>query len=574
MPLENWDFSCPDWVDRLKAGRSLVPDLPLDERLVARAVGMFNRLRLPDVAGTPAMAEAAGDWWRDIIAALFGSVDASGVRHVRELLCLVPKKNSKTTNAGATGLVAMLMDQSPRQAYNIFGPTQEIAERGFAQAVGMIAADPEAVLQKRFLVRHHLKTIVDQVTQSTLKVQTFDEKVATGGIPKGVIIDELHILGKMESASRVLGQIRGGMLPRRDAFMLMITTQSDQMPAGVFKQELQLARSIRDGKVKGLGARLLPVLYEFPESMQIDPERPWEDPAMWPMVLPNLNRSIKLDDLRGDWLASQEKGEAEIRRWASQHLNIEVGLALHDSRWRAADYWEGAADRSLASLDDLLARSEVAVVGVDGGGSDDLFGLAVIGRERETRRWLHWGRAWALPEVFERRKDIAPALRDFADDGDLIACETGDDIVSDVVALCERIRDAGLLPDTASIGMDAACIGGLIDAMLEADFTLVSDGGQMAAVPQTVAHLTSAINSIDWKLRDKQMLHCAQPLMAWCMGNVKAVLAGNGISITKATAGRAKIDPVAAMLNAAKLMEKGPVVAVASPYERRGLVRI
>ena len=26
-----WSFACPDWVERLKSGRSLVPDLPIDK---------------------------------------------------------------------------------------------------------------------------------------------------------------------------------------------------------------------------------------------------------------------------------------------------------------------------------------------------------------------------------------------------------------------------------------------------------------------------------------------------------------------------------------------------------------
>ena len=266
---EGWDFSCPDWAERLERGDSLLPSLPLDEAAAARAVAIFDRLRLPDVPGTPALGDAAGDWIRDLVAALLGSIDEDGVRHVGEFLELVPKKNTKTTSGAAIMLTAMLAedpDRSRNQQFHLYGPTQPIAELAFDQAAGMIQADPDNYLQQRFQIRDHIKTIEDLVTGNELKVKTFDMKVSTGTIPKAVLIDELHILGSMHFAARVIGQIRGGLITRPDSFLGFITTQSDEPPAGAFRAELQLARGIRDGRIGGKAARMLPMLYEFPEA--------------------------------------------------------------------------------------------------------------------------------------------------------------------------------------------------------------------------------------------------------------------------------------------------------------------
>ena len=46
------------------------------------------------------------------------------------------------------------------------------------------------------------------------------------------------------------------------------------------------------------------------------------------MVTPNRDRSVTIKRLEDDWAQAKVKGQGEIVRWASQHLNIEIGLAL------------------------------------------------------------------------------------------------------------------------------------------------------------------------------------------------------------------------------------------------------
>ena len=100
------------------------------------------------------------------------------------------------------------------------------------------------------------------------------------------------------------------------------------------------------------------------------------------MVTPNRDRSVTIKRLEDDWAKAKLKGQGEIVRWASQHLNIEIGLALRSDRWVGADLL-AAGRRHEPTLDALLERSEVVVIGIDGGGLDDLLGLAVLGRDRE-----------------------------------------------------------------------------------------------------------------------------------------------------------------------------------------------
>ena len=548
--MTGWSFACPDWEDRLRTGRSLLPELPLDPVQVKRAVAIYNRLRVPNVPGTPALGEVGGDWSRDIVRAIFGSL-VDGYRMVPELFAMVPKKNTKTTTGAACSVTALLLNERPHADFILTAPTQLIADTGFEMAAGMIDTDPEGYLQKRFHVAYHRKEITCRRLKATLKVRTFDMDVLTGTNPAGILMDEVHLLGSKAYAARVIGQLRGGMIAVPESFLIIITTQSDEPPAGVFKSELQYARGVRDGRITS-NVRMLPMLYEFPEAIQTDEEKPWLDPKLWHMVLPNLGRSITIDRLVDEFETAKEKGEDEVRRWASQHLNIEIGLALHSDRWRGADFWNQAADSSV-TVERLLADCDVIVAGIDGGGLDDLFGMALLGRDKISRDWLLWSHAWAQPEVLGRRKDIAARLEDFARDGDLTLCDDVNQDIEEATELLRRIHDAGLFPEKAGIGLDPFSIGALVDRLAEAGMS----GPLLQGIRQGSA-LSPASWGMERKLKDGTLWHAGSRLMAWCVGNAKTEQRGNAVLITKQVAGKAKIDPLVAAFNAVMLMSQNP----------------
>lgn len=559
-----WDLSCPDWQRRVRECRSLLPDLPLIKSEADFAVGFYNEMQLPDVPGTPKLRTASGDWFRDIVRASYGSWDETNqIRYIRDILAMVPKGSSKTTNGAALSLTAMLMNRRPRGEALLLGPTQKTALRAFDQAAGMIELSPD--LRRRFLPHDYNKTIDDLVTGSVLSVQTFDTRIQTGGIPFFVMLDELHLLGTNPHAVKVLRQIRGGLEKTPEGLLLMITTQSDEQPQGIFRDELLMARRIRDGEMRGKPHRaMLPMLWEFPPDIASDKDK-WQNPENWPMVMPGLGKPIKLESLVLDWQSEREKGEQAIKIWASQHLNIEIGVGI--GGWRGAEYWEGAEDDTL-TLDDLLARSEVVVVGVDGGGLDDLTAIAVIGREKDTREWLSWCHAWGDRKVLDVRKDIAPALLDFEKEGSLTLCAVPED-AQDLAATVAKIMASGLLPNKNAIGIDPNNAAALFEALFAVGVT----DAMIKRLIQGPA-LAPAVYGIERKLADGTLWHAAQLLMDWVMGNARVEPRGNQVMITKAVSGRAKIDPLIALLQAAILMSWNPAALGPSVYETRGLIEI
>lgn len=552
-----WDLSCKDWADRLAAGKSLVPDLPLWSD-GDRAVAMYRKLRLADVPGTPTIAEANGDddWFGPVVRAMFGSLNpATKQRMIRELFALVPKKNAKTTY-GALGLmlVGLLMNERPRAPFGMAAPVKDVADLAFEAIVGAIELDP--VLDKLFHRKHHTRTIIHRQTKAYLQVMAFDPQAATGTRWAGFLLDEIHVIAKQGKAPSALRQIVGGMVQYPEAFLAKITTQSEEEPTGIFRSDLQRARAVRDGRKS---YPVLPVLYEFPEAMQKSRDKVWRDPKFWPMVTPNLGKSITLERLIEEFTEEEEKGEAELRAWASQHLNIEIGLALQANGWAGAERWEEQGTK--LSLDDVLLRSEVVTIGIDGGGLDDLFGLTVMGREAVTGNWLAWSHAWAHPILLERHKQQAERFRDFEAEGSMTIVEKIGDDIAQVVAVVRKCEKSGLLE---RIGVDPEGIAMLVDAIVAEENPDAPNGGgagiereRIVGIPQGWK-LVGPIKACERKLADHTLFHDDSSLMKWCVGNAIVEPRGNAITITKATCGSAKIDPLMSLLDSAALMALNP----------------
>lgn len=561
MSASPWSTALPDWKERIVAGQSLVPALPLFSEQAAKGLRIFKRLRIPDVHGQPTMAEACGPWYFPIVEALFGSYDTEARRRmIQEYFLLIPKKNGKSSSGGALMLTALIMNERPEAEFNLIAPTMQIAGIAFKQAVGTIKADPS--LSKLFRTVDHRRTIINLQTDATLAIKAADTDVVTGGKALGTMVDETHEFARKAKAADIFLELRGALAARPDGFFFQTTTQSKDVPAGVFKAELEQARAVRDGEIE---APILPVLYEFPDEYLGEDDR-WRDPSSWGIVNPNLDRSVDVGFLERQLDRANRQGIEELRLVASQHFNVEIGLRLANDRWRGADHWEAAAEpvliRGRAGLANLLARSEVAVVGIDGGGLDDMLGLAVIGRCATTRRWLLWGHAWIQPGVLELRKDISARLRDFEAQGDLTVCAEVTQDVIEVADIVARIDELGLLPAQAGIGVDRAGIASIGDE-LEARGL----GAERIAPVSQGYMLNPHILGMERKLADGTLRHRGQPMMAWCVGNAKAVLKGSAVTIEKQTAGRAKIDPLIAAFNAFAMMSRAPLASGRSFWE-------
>ena len=543
MTAPTWTTKCLDWESRVMEGKTLIPMSPLFPEEADKGLNVFKALRLMDVQGRPTFGEAGRQWIFDFASSIFGSYDVeSGRRLITEYFLLISKKNSKSSSAAGLMLAALLLNWRESAEFLILSPTVEIATNSFYPARDMVKADDE--LSDLLHVQDHLRTIKNRVTGATLKVIAADSETVGGKKATGILVDELWLLGKKNNAENMLREACGGLASRPEGFVIWLSTQSDETPAGIFKQKLDYARGVRDGLIDD--PQFLPVLYEFPKHI-LDAKKHL-NPKYFHVTNPNLGASVDEAFLLREFKKAENAGHESMQGFLAKHLNIEMGLSLKHQRWAGADFWEDAAGH--VTLDMILEQSEVVVIGIDGGGLDDLLGLAVIGRHAETRNWMLWTRAWMHPIAMERRKSEASKYRDFQKDGDLIIVdEIGQDVdqVGDIIMKCE---DSGLLD---RIGVDPVGIGDIVD---EAEARGI-EHDRIVGIPQGW-RLNGAIKTLERRVAEKTIVHGGQSLMRWCVENARVEQRGNAISITKQASGTGKIDPLVASFCASALMAMSP----------------
>lgn len=576
--LKKWSTACPDWQERIVKAQTLIPFAPLFHANAVEALETFDALRMVDAANSPTFGEVCRPWIREFVGQIFGSYDdQTGIRHITEFFMLISKKNGKSTTAAAIMLTALILNWRKEAEFIILSPTIEIANNSFKPAAAMVRADPE--LSEMFDVRDHVREIVHLGTNAVLKVVAADANTVSGKKAVGVLVDELWLFGKNSKAESMLMEATGGLASRPEGFIIYLTTQSDEPPAGVFKEKLEYARGVRDGEIDD--PQFLPVIYEFPPHML----KAKDHLKTENFYVTNPNLTVANDPSAGGsvnvaYITREHKkalrGEegSTLQLFLAKHLNVEIGLNLRADRWPGADLWESAAKLPRVTLTYMIQNCEVVCGGVDGGGLDDLLGAAMIGREKNwtwvvvpehedeetgelipeervlVQRWVAWMRAWAHPEVLKRRQDIASKLKDLKAAGLLsVVTRAGQD--SEQMAACfRRVDKAGLL---FQIGFDPAAIGALIDALLQAGV----EAEKMVKVNQGYK-LAGSIKTVERKLWEGVLVHDGNALGNWCVSNAKVVVRGNGVYVTKQVSGTAKIDPLIALFNAADIMQLNP----------------
>ncbi|HDU8151114.1 TPA: terminase large subunit [Acinetobacter baumannii] len=543
--LPEWTTACPDWEERIVAKQSLMPCEPLFPQVADVAERIFKELILVDVMDSPKMGDVTLPWVIEFVRAIFGAYDPNTKRRlIREFFLLISKKNTKSTIAAGVMLVALLLNDRLSAELIILAPTKEVADNSFNPIRDFIRADEE--LSAMINISEHTKTVTHLGTGATLKVIAAESNAAAGKKASIILIDEVWLFGKRANAESMFREAKGGLASRPEGCVIYLSTMSDEVPCGVFKQLLDYARDVRDGIKEDKS--FLPLIYEFPKHLVEAGEH--LKPENFYITNPNLGASVDLEYLISEFNKVKDAGEESLRDFLAKHLNIEIGMNLRANRWAGAEFWN--QQKHVFGLDQLIEQSDVITFGIDGGGLDDLLGAAALGRlKKDPRIWWLWNHAWANKVALERRKENIPKYQDFEKEGSLTVVEKVGEDIDQLALIAKQVYESGKLD---KIGLDPQGLGGLLDGLLGVGIPQE----QLVGVPQG-HRLMGYIMTAERKLAEGNLWHAGQQLMTWCAGNARVVMIGNGMRITKQESGVGKIDPLIATFNAVALMTMNPI---------------
>lgn len=270
-----------------------------------------------------------------------------------------------------------------------------------------------------------------------------------------------------------------------------ITTAGDNLGGFGFAQH-EYAQKVLDGTFED--DEFLAVIYT------VDDAQRWDDPVEWAKANPNLGVAIQEDELAAT-VARAKRQTRNMPAVKTKRLNIWLQAG---SGWIDVEAWRACGDAKLEIAD---FAGEECWIGMDLAEKRDIAALAIVFRRG--------ARYYAFFRLYHNEEQInAPENRHFFEweRAGHLAMSPGnatdfDLIRADLVAL----RDPHQVQEVVFDPKFAAYFASKLAE---------EDGLLMVEMAQTSARFTLPIVSIENLVLTRELVHDANPAVAWMMGNV------------------------------------------------------
>jgi len=246
-------------------------------------------------------------WQKALVSAMFGIVDADGLRVFREVFVVVARKNGKTLFAAAVIAFMAYMDGEYGAEIYCLAPK-------LRQANQVFKAFHEMIKKKETLnnkARKRLSDIYIEKTNSSIEPIAFNSKKSDGFNPHLVVNDELAAWAGMNGL-RQYGVMESALGARRQPIIFSISTAGYENDS-IYDELYQRADRLLKGGSRE--KRLLPIIYE------IDDVEKWNDIEELKKSNPNLGVSVP-EEFYHNEIAKAEKSLASKAEFMTKFCNV------------------------------------------------------------------------------------------------------------------------------------------------------------------------------------------------------------------------------------------------------------
>ena len=342
-------------------------------------------------------------WEKAFVAALFGIVDANGLRQFRECVLIIGRKNGKSLLAAAIAKYIWQIEGGfGAKVYNI-APKLDQADIIYNNIWQMTLLDPEYQQMREILLerdshqrkirddsalpKHRQSDLFIMATNAQVKKIAFSAKKSDGFNPSLCICDEIASW-EGDAGLKQYEVMKSGMGAREEGILLSCTTAgyiNDSIYDEIFKRCTRFLKG--DSKER----KLLPFLYV------IDDISKWNDINELRKSNPNLGVSISVDFMLEE-IAIAEGSLSKKAEFLTKYCNIKQNSSL---AWLDAQTVERCFGEPL-EIEDF--KSSYCVAGIDLSQTTDLT-AAVIVIERDGELYVFakfWLPAEKIDEASQR----------------------------------------------------------------------------------------------------------------------------------------------------------------------------
>jgi phage terminase large subunit-like protein len=467
---------------------------------------------------------------------LFGWRRSGGARRFRSAYVEIARKNGKSTLCAGIGLYLFFADGEPGAEVYCAATKKDQARIVFQEAERMRAASPG--LAKRIVKFRDNMNV--PATASKFEPLGSDEDTLDGLNIHGAIVDELHA-HKNRALLDVLDTATGA---RRQPVVFKITTAGSDRETVCWKEH-EYGTKVLEGIAVGDDADATFVFVAC-----LDEGDDWKDEDVWPKANPNLNVSVKLDDLRRK--ANKAKNDpSSLNSFLRLHLNVwtnQETAAIRVEDWNACVGYPmaGRDEKSLRAQVEKDLEGRACFLAVDLASTEDIVAsIKLFPPEGEEEKIIVLCDFWLPEENLQKKIEEWRVPYDvWTREGFIVATEGN---VADYDVVKQKVLEDVSRYDVQEISFDPWNATQFANELQKAGIP----NEKLVKFSQTVGMFAEPTKRLlETLIPTRRIAHLGNPVLRWMASNLIVKEDNNGNKRPVKKSKRPKIDGMVALIMA------------------------